>query len=111
MFNEAVGDYLEHRPNIVSILVLIDSRLPPQPIDLDFIDWLIARTLPFVLVFTKTDKQSALQAGMKVEFFKKTLAARHAELPEFFVTSAKTKDGCAEVLTFIERAMTGGKEG
>jgi GTP-binding protein len=109
LFNEAVGGYLEHRPNIVSLFVLIDSRLPPQEIDLDFIDWLIARSLPFVLVFTKTDKQSALQTGAKIALFKQTLTARHSDFPEFFVTSAKEKTGTTELRAFIERALAGGK--
>jgi GTP-binding protein len=58
-FNESVGDYLEHRENLRQVFVLIDSRLPPQPIDLDFVTWLGDCGVPFSLVFTKADKQSA----------------------------------------------------
>lgn len=108
LFNQAVAAYLEQRPNLVSIFVLIDSRLPPQAIDLDFIDWVVARDLPFVLVFTKADKQSAAQTQTKVAAFRQTLAARHKGAPEFFVTSAKTGAGSSELLALIDRALASG---
>ena len=55
-FNEAAADYLEHRPNLCLVFALIDSGLAPQAIDLEFVEWLVRHAVPFVLVFTKTDK-------------------------------------------------------
>src|SRR5450432_379713 len=54
-FNKSVGDYLGERKNIYCVFVLIDSRLPPQRIDLEFLEWLVGRAVPFALVFTKMD--------------------------------------------------------
>src|SRR5689334_10905247 len=58
-FNQAVIDYLEHRPNLCLVFALIESGLAPQAIDLEFVEWLVGKAVPFVLVFTKTDKVSA----------------------------------------------------
>ena len=58
-FNEMIGDYLEQRANLRRVFVLIDSRHPPQRIDVDFITWLGGIGVPFTLIFTKADKQSA----------------------------------------------------
>src|SRR5215210_4394130 len=54
-FNHAVNDYLEHRKNLCLVFALIDSSLPPQKIDLEFVGWLTSKHVPYVLVFTKTD--------------------------------------------------------
>src|SRR3954463_3411136 len=56
LFNRAVGDYLRHRPNLCCVFALLDSGLAPQKIDLEFVQWLTDHTVPYVLVFTKTDQ-------------------------------------------------------
>ena len=61
-FNQAVNDYLENRPNLCLVFALIESGLAPQEIDLEFVEWLVRHTVPFVFVFTKTDKVSAAAA-------------------------------------------------
>src|SRR5258708_33401807 len=58
-FNQAVSDYLQHRTNLCLIFALIDSELSPQEIDVEFVEWLVRKSVPFVLVFTKTDKLAA----------------------------------------------------
>src|SRR2546430_2155115 len=55
-FDRAVGDYLQHRPNLCCVFALLDSGLPPQKLDLEFVQWLTRHTIPYVLVFTKTDQ-------------------------------------------------------
>lgn len=102
-FNERAGDYLERRPNLRRVFVLIDSRIPPQQIDLDFIEWLAGTGVPYSLVFTKTDKQSAAKTGAAVALFFETLAPRVAELPDALTSSAKTRDGRAGILGVISR--------
>jgi GTP-binding protein len=104
-FTQSVSDYLEHRKNIFCVLALIDSRLPPQRIDLQFIRWLVDRSVPYVLVFTKTDKQSATRSQANVDLFTKTLVEGGVEVPEVFQSSAKTKTGRNEILGFIEQTL------
>src|SRR5688572_13502374 len=58
-FNQAVLDYLQHRKNLCLVFALIDSSLPPQKIDLEFVEWLTGNSVPYVLVFTKTDTTTA----------------------------------------------------
>lgn len=107
-FNELVGDYLEQRENLRMVFVLIDSRLTPQPIDLDFIDWLGETGVPFALLFTKADKQSAGKTKIVVDAFVASLPAHLAGVPEVLVSSSKTGSGRGDVLRRIERELQGG---
>ena len=100
-FNEAVADFLSKRPNLRQVFVLIDSRLPPQAIDLDFVQWLETCEVPYALVFTKTDKQSASQTREKVEAFQRAIAAWRAESPPIFTTSSKSGSGRGDILAAI----------
>jgi GTP-binding protein len=104
-FNQAVSDYLEGRRNIFCVFVLIDSRLAPQRIDLDFIRWLIGCSAPFALVFTKADKQTADGLRRQIELFKKSLAEWCEHLPKIFACSAKTRAGRPEILECIEQVL------
>jgi len=61
-FNQTVADYLENRTNLCLVFALIESGLAPQKIDLEFVEWLVRHAVPFVLVFTKTDKVTAVTA-------------------------------------------------
>jgi len=104
-FNEAVADYIEQRENLLCVFVLIDSRLEPQRIDIDFIQWLGERDMPHALIFTKTDKQSPTATHANVERVKQALLAWRAELPPVFLSSAETKAGRGEILRFIEQTI------
>lgn len=105
-FNKAVADYLEKRRNIYCVFVLIDVRLPPQAIDLEFIHWLGERTVPFAFVFTKADKQSPSQSQTSIARFKQSLQEWSDELPEMILSSAKTNSGRGEILTLIQELLT-----
>jgi GTP-binding protein len=105
-FNEAVADFLSGRRNLRCVFVLIDSRLSPQSIDLEFIRWLAGCTVPFALVFTKTDKQSAAQGQANVDLFKKAMGELRADLPAILVSSAKTRVGRGEILNYVEDTLT-----
>lgn len=100
-FNEAVADYLEGRENLRHTFVLIDSRLPPQDIDREFISWLAGRGVPFALVFTKADKQSATQTQASIARFQQVVLTGLHPAPTIFVCSAKTKAGRKEILACI----------
>jgi GTP-binding protein len=104
-FNELVGDYLEQRENLVRVFVLIDSRHPPQRIDLDFTAWLGGTGAPFSLVFTKVDKQSVSKTKSNITLFQETLASHTAAVPEALVSSAKTRTGRNEILRAIGHAI------
>lgn len=97
-FNEAVADYLEHRSNLREVFVLIDSRLPPQAIDLEFLRWLAGVNVPWTLVFTKADKQSAARTQAAVAEFRRALGPWAGAEPRVLVSSAVSGAGRAEVL-------------
>lgn len=104
-FHDAVAGFLEGRKNLRCVFVLIDSRLEPQAIDLEFVQWLANCRTPFALVFTKGDKQSASQSQGKIDLFSQRLREWRAELPPVFLTSAKTGKGRSDILGFIEQTM------
>ena len=106
-FNESVGDYIAGRENLISLFVLIDSRLPPQRIDLDFIQWLCGCTVPFSLIFTKTDKQSAGKTKANIETFMLALDEIMPDRPGHFTSSSKERAGRAEILRFIQSRIAG----
>ncbi|HTJ79233.1 MAG TPA: ribosome biogenesis GTP-binding protein YihA/YsxC [Rariglobus sp.] len=105
-FNKAVADYLAGRKNLSCVFVLIDSRLTPQAIDLEFVEWLASCTVPFALVFTKLDKSGASVAQANIALFKQMIAPLCPEPPPSFVTSSKTKSGRTDLLTFIEKSLS-----
>jgi GTP-binding protein len=90
---------------LVRVFVLIDSRHPPQRIDLDFTAWLGGTGAPFSLVFTKVDKQSVSKTKSNITLFQETLASHTAAVPEALVSSAKTRSGRNEILRAIGHAI------
>jgi GTP-binding protein len=104
-FNERAGDYLQLRANLRRAFVLIDSRHPPQRIDLDFTAWLGGIGVPFSLVFTKTDKQSAAKTRATISRFLESIATFHPAPPEVLTSSAKTLDGRGEILRAISASL------
>jgi GTP-binding protein len=104
IFNEATGDYLERRPNLAGIFVLIDSRLPPQRIDLDFLDWLATCPAPSTLIFTKADKQPG-RVQANIAAFAAHLEKAGLVMPEHFISSSKTQAGRLEILRAVARVL------
>lgn len=93
--------YLKNRESLQCVFVLIDSRHEPQKADLDFCAWLGEHGIPFVIAFTKADKQSRLKTTQNVSTFKKALLQYFEEVPPYFVTSSETQDGRDDILSFI----------
>ncbi|OJW71321.1 MAG: YihA family ribosome biogenesis GTP-binding protein [Candidatus Amoebophilus sp. 36-38] len=108
-WNEMVNQYLLHRENLVSLFVLLDIRLPPQKIDLIFINWLINNNIPFTLLLTKADKISKQQITIQLNNFKQILAVTSTNPLNYFVTSSKNQLGKSEILDFIEQIVIGYK--
>jgi len=105
-FNESVADYIEGRTNIFRVFVLIDSRLPPQRIDLEFLRWLAESGKPFALIFTKIDKLSRGVLDKNIALFKKSIAEWCPELPDIFTSSSTTKAGRTEILASVEKILS-----
>ena len=105
-FNDAVAGFISGRRNLRCVFVLIDSRLPPQPIDIEFLRWLEGCAVPFALIFTKTDKQSAAQGRANIDVFKKTMGEWRTELPDILTSSSKTSAGRSDILTYIAATLT-----
>lgn len=94
--------YLRDRENLQCVFVLIDSRHEPQKIDTDFCCWLGENSIPFLLLFTKADKQSRVKSDQNIAKFKKKLSTWFEEIPPAYLTSSETQLGCEEVLSAIE---------
>ena len=97
-----IRNYITKRESLQCVFVLIDSRLEPQKIDLEFCCWMGEIQIPFALLFTKADKQSSAKTDKNVAAFKKALKGWFEEIPPNMVTSAEKGQGKDEVLQFIE---------
>lgn len=108
LFNRAVNDYLKHRPNLCCVFALLDSGLAPQKIDLDFVEWLTRRAVPFVLVFTKTDRGTPEAVQANIAAFTACIAGWFEKLPEIFQCSSTTGQGRSELLAVIGATLDTG---
>ncbi len=97
-----IDSYILFREQLTSLFVLIDSRLPPQQIDLDFMQWLGESRVPFSIVFTKKDKLSKSQFAARVDAYRESLSVVWEELPPMFFTSSLTGEGRQELLDYID---------
>ena len=93
--------YLRNRESLQCVFVLIDSRVEPQKNDIDFCNWLGETGIPFLLVFTKADKQSAVKTDQTVAKFRKELLKSFEEVPKIFITSSENTLGREAVLGSI----------
>lgn len=100
-FEDMIEKYLQTRRSLQCTFVLIDSRHPLQQIDKEFIDWLGVQRIPFVIVFTKTDKLKDDEITSQIELIKTELLKTWEELPQQFITSSKSALGREEILKFI----------
>lgn len=97
-----IQGYLSRRANLVCTFVLLDSNIPPQKIDTEFINWLGEKGLPFVIVYTKTDRLTEAQREHNIARIREALLEHWNELPKEFVTSAAKHLGGEAILDFIE---------
>lgn len=98
-----IEGYILGREQLTNLFLLIDSRLEPQQIDLEFIEWLGENGVPFSIVFTKADKLSKTALGTNIENYKERLKEDWEQLPPIFITSSQTRDGREEILNYIEQ--------
>ena len=104
-FARMIYGYIDGRTTLHNLFVLIDSNIPPQKIDLEFIQWLGEHGVPFNIIFTKVDKQSRSAAAKNITAFNKTLLETWEELPQHFMTSSTKKTGREEVLDYIDHLL------
>jgi GTP-binding protein len=105
-WQKLISNYLIQRTALTLVFVLLDSRLEPQKIDLEFIEWLGVSGIPFAMVFTKTDKLKPKELDSHLALYRETLLASWEELPTIFVSSAIDKKGKEEILSFIAEVKT-----
>jgi GTP-binding protein len=102
VWGEMINNYLFQRENLICTFVLIDSRIEPQKVDLEFMEKLGSNGVPFALIFTKTDKLTATQLQNHLSDYKKKLLETWDELPLLFITSSVSKQGRLDVLKQID---------
>lgn len=105
-----ISEYLTQREPLMNIFVLIDSRLEPQQIDLEFMNWCGEKGLPFSMVFTKIDKLSSSAMQKNIAAYKKEMLKYWEELPPVFITSSESKFGQEKLLNYIDEIMKGYNE-
>lgn len=101
-WEKMIREYILSRPNLMSLFVLVDSRIEPQKIDLEFIEWLAESEIPFVIVFTKTDKLSSSKKDQGVSLYKRVLKKNWESLPPLIETSSQSGLGKVDILSYIE---------
>jgi GTP-binding protein len=104
-FSKSVAEYLSGRENLRTTFVLIDSRLAPQAIDLEFLSWISGQGIPFVLVFTKADKLKPRQIEQNTDIFRQALLDACGAAPLSFVSSSKDRVGRTEILAHISEEL------
>ncbi|MBN4062038.1 MAG: YihA family ribosome biogenesis GTP-binding protein [Flavobacteriales bacterium] len=101
-WQQFITNYFLKRQNMLCAFVLLDSRLSPQKIDFEFMEWLGENRIPFNMVFTKTDKLSSIQLDKNLSDYTNKMLEKWESLPPVFKTSAVNKLGIEEILGFIE---------
>ena len=97
-----INAYLKNRETLQCLMLLIDARHSPQAIDLEFCEWLGENGIPFYVIFTKADKVKNRNANNNIKLFEKALLEMFEEMPKYVLTSAKTRLGRDEVLSWID---------
>jgi len=101
-WEKMIREYLLKRKNLLTTFILIDSRIEPQNSDLEFMEWMGENMLPFVIVFTKTDKLKNNELIKNISHFKKALKESWEELPYLILSSVISSKGEKEILSYIE---------
>lgn len=102
-WKKMINDYMLHRENLVNVFLLIDSRIPPQKIDIEFACFLGINNIPLTIVFTKTDKEKKHAVATNVNTFKQQMLEHWDELPPMILTSSVSGRGKDSLLDLIEK--------
>jgi GTP-binding protein len=104
-FGKMIEAYVLNRKNLLCLFILLDSRLPPQAIDLDFIQWAGGKEIPIALVFTKIDKLKRNELEKNMKQYEKKLLELWEDLPTIVLTSSESKHGKDELLELIAEVL------
>lgn len=104
-FGQMIERYVLTRENLYCLFILIDSRLEPQKIDLDFIQWAGQKKIPLALIFTKADKLTRNALNRNMSIYRSTLQKSWDELPPLLVTSSASGAGKEDLLAFMAKAL------
>lgn len=102
-FKKMIYDYLEKRENLINVFVLVDCRHDPQKIDLEFMEWLATKHIPFSIVFTKLDKLTSSKLNKSLMKYSRVLLEKWESLPPIFRTSSESKTGKEELTGYIQQ--------
>ena len=105
-WEKMIEGYMLKRQTLGCALVLIDLNVPPQQIDIEFINWMGKMQIPFVIVFTKTDRLKLNDKNKNIKAFQDEMHKYWNELPQQFVTSASKRDGKEELVEFLQNLNT-----
>ena len=97
-----IEDYILEREQMTNLFLLIDSRLEPQKIDLEFMEWLGENGIPFSIIFTKAHKLKSGGLKMNINAYLRELSKQWEELPPYFISSSENRTGRTEILDYIE---------
>ncbi len=103
---KVIEDYILEREQMTNLFVLIDSRLEPQKIDIEFMEWLGENNIPFSIVFTKADKLKGGKTKNNINNYLRNLKKYWEELPPYFITSSESRMGKNEILDYIYNINT-----
>jgi GTP-binding protein len=101
-WGKMIKNYMLQRENLMNVYVLVDSRLEPQKIDIEFMNFLGENSVPFSIVFTKIDKQTPNKTNSNVAAYKKELLKYWEELPEIILTSSEKRLGLDTLMDSIK---------
>ncbi|NOU61460.1 ribosome biogenesis GTP-binding protein YihA/YsxC [Marinifilum caeruleilacunae] len=104
-FSRLIFKYIESRPNLVTLFVLIDSRHEPQAKDTEFMEWLGINGIPFSIIFTKADKLTKRKLSESIDTYKKVMLETWEEMPPYFISSSSSGLGKDEILDYIEETI------
>lgn len=102
-WQKMITGYMLNRKQLVCVFVLVDSRIPPQKIDIEFINFLGENGIPLSIIFTKTDKEKQRDIARNINAFKATLSETWEDLPTIISTSSVSKHGRETLLNYIEQ--------
>ncbi len=102
-----IVDYLTKSEQLMNVFVLLDSRLEPQKIDLEFMNWCGEKGIPFSMVFTKIDKLSSNELQKNLAKYKKEMLKYWDALPPVFTSSAQSAFGKEKILNYIDEINKG----
>ncbi len=101
VFQKFITKYFEKREQMILAFVLVDCRLEPQPIDLEFMQWMGESRVPFSIVFTKADKLKPNALKRNIEVYEQKMLEVWEEMPQYFITSSSNAEGRDELLGFL----------